>query len=219
MADPQLLKVPGIAARIATWAAQDGRDDAVDRGDAAAEVLAQADLWGFGGTWSLAKMDYDASLASTRREFWASGEGLKGAPLLDSALEAQALELYDDLYPGLAGTWPVRKGAAVAAANKGNDALALMRGKQAARAMQDAGVWNLVDLGTYLAKTDAAKVAFWRAGGVDLYAKDPPPPANKGTTSPATPPAAAKDGPSWFAGLLALAGLGVGYKVWKGSRK
>lgn len=214
MADPQLLKVPGIAARIATWAAQDERDDAVDRGDAAAEVLAQAGLWGFGGTWSLAKMDYDASLASTRRAFWASGEGLKGAPLLDSTLEAQTQELYDDLYPGLAGTWPVRKGVAVAAANKGNDALALMRGKQAARAMRDAGVWNLVDLGTYLAKTDAEKLAFWRAGGVDLYAKYPVP-ASKGGASPApTPPAT--EGPSWFTGLLVLAGLGVGYKVWKG---
>lgn len=212
MADPQLLLLPGVAARIATWAAQDGRDDALERGDAAAEVLAAQGLWGWGSGWSLAKMDYDASLPSTRREFWASGEGLKNAPLLDSTIEAQSEELYNDLYPGLVNSWPVRKGQAVAAALKGLDALALLRGRAAARGMADAKVWNIVELGRYLAKPDADKLAFWRSGGDDLSVKASSPIT---PPSPAPPPAPASSGKGLFALAVGAAIAGVWW--WRSS--
>jgi len=204
MADKALLLIPGVAARVATWAAQDGRDDAVARGDAAASALASADLWGWGGGWSLAKMDYDTSLPSTRLEFWRSGEGLKNAPPLDSALQLQAEQLYAELYPGLLTTWPVMRGAAVAAASKGNAALALLRGAAAAKAAVDDGAWSLVNYATYLAKTDTAKVAFWASGGADLGTPTPAP-----TPSPTPPPPTPAPTRGGWGLFIAVVGLGV----------
>lgn len=219
MADKDLLLVPGVAARIATWAAQDGREDALERGDAASEVLASAGLWGWGGTWSLDKMDYDASFDSTRLAFWKSGEGLYNAPLLGSDLTKQAEELYTELYPGLVNSWPVLRGVAVAAANKGSFALALLRGNQAARAALEAGEWNVIQWGLYTAKSDASKIAFWAAGGDDFSVKAPTPaptPDPKPTPGPAPAPTTA---PSSGGGKAAVAVVAVVAAVWLSRRR
>lgn len=206
MADKDLLLVPGVAARIATWAAQDGKADAIERGDAAAGVLAAAGLWGWGGNWSLAKLDYDSSLGSTRLKFWADGEGLKNAPPLDSTLQLQAELLYLELYPSLVTTWPVLRGMAVAAASSGLLALALLRGAAAAKAAVNDGSWSLVDYGNYLGLSDAAKLAFWAGGATGKPASSPAP-------TPAPAPSGTGGGAGMFL-LLALVGVG-GYAAWR----
>lgn len=213
MADKDLLLVPGVAARIATWAAQDGKADAIERGDAAAGVLAAAGLWGWGGNWSLAKLDYDASLGSTRLAFWQSGEGLKNAPLLDSALQRQAEELYIELYPGLMTTWAVLRGTAVAAASSGLGALAVLRGAAAAKAAVAEGVWSLVDFGTYLALPEAAKVAFWAGGADGKPSAQAPTPGPAPTPKPAPAPAPSGSGLGLFL-VLGIVGAG-GWAAWR----
>lgn len=85
---------PLIQMLLAMWAAQDGRPDALTRGDAAAKALLDT------GAWSL--IDYSVYIAkppAERLAFWAKGGPLPDYRYLPSMLSITK-SIYDSYYGG-----------------------------------------------------------------------------------------------------------------------
>ena len=165
MADKALLKDPTVLAAIATWAAQAGYSGALTRGDAAAKLLGSKDLWN-----AAQRAAYWGLSDAQRLAFWASGDGLKTTQEPDAATVVAAKELFAEMFPqanqqqGFVMNSPIILAllAMMAAQQGASDAVA--RGDKAAKALLDAGQWNVVNWGLYNIKTPEQKLQFWASG-------------------------------------------------------
>jgi hypothetical protein len=165
MADQTLLQDPVALAAIASLAAQDGRPDALARGNAAAQNLADKGLW---TAEQLAQ--YQGRTDAERLKAWKAGIYLKDLAKPDDATIAAIKALYQELYAppppegGFLDTWAILKSAAIMAALDG-DPEAVKKGDVAAQALAQAAQWDTTTYGLYLALADDEKIAFWASGG------------------------------------------------------
>lgn len=178
MDDQTLLQDPVVLAALAYLAVQDGRVDAQERMQVAYDALVAANMWP-------AKFaSYAGATPDVKIKTWKQAGVLKELPKPTAATQAAAEDLYTRLYapPPVQEPPPVQGGfddpptppatkeeakqlalvAQIAALAKVPDALA--RGFQAATAMYTSDTWTLSQLTTYLAKSDADKLAQWANG-------------------------------------------------------